>query len=79
MVSQHHFEQVYEQLLVTQPDGSIAPFFFNRNVQTAFADATGIVSFTYTPMTTPVGTWRNVVRCTFGSETLVTSPTFTVP
>ncbi len=23
MVSQHHFEQVYEQLLVTQPDGSI--------------------------------------------------------
>jgi peptide/nickel transport system substrate-binding protein len=25
MVSQHHFEQVYEQLLVTQPDGSIAP------------------------------------------------------
>ena len=43
------------------------------------APATGIVSFTYTPMTTPVGTWRNVVRCTFGSETLVTSPTFTVP
>ena len=25
MVSQHHFEQVYEQLLVTQPDGSITP------------------------------------------------------
>ncbi|HEY3057438.1 MAG TPA: ABC transporter substrate-binding protein [Chloroflexota bacterium] len=25
MVSQHHFEQVYEQLLVTQPDGSVLP------------------------------------------------------
>jgi peptide/nickel transport system substrate-binding protein len=25
MVSQHHFEQVYEQLLTTQPDGSITP------------------------------------------------------
>jgi peptide/nickel transport system substrate-binding protein len=25
MVSQHHFEQVYEQLLVTEPDGSISP------------------------------------------------------
>ena len=25
MVSQHHFEQVYEQLMVTQPDGSIIP------------------------------------------------------
>lgn len=66
-------------MYATQPDGNIAPYFYNWNVLTDISDATGLVSFEYPSLTSPTGTWRNVVRCTSGSETLVVSPTFIVP
>ena len=46
---------------------------------TGITDVTGVLTFSYQPLTSPAGTWRYSVRCTSGNETLVSSPTFTVP
>ena len=48
-------------------------------VMTGITDVTGVLTFSYQPLTSPTGTWRYSVRCTSGNETLVSSPTFTVP
>ena len=69
-------------LWVTRPDGSTAPQFANRGILTVFADQAGSAAFAYTPIspiTSPIGTYRNVVHCTSGAETLGVEPTFTVP
>ena len=66
-------------LWITRPDGTVAAPFSPRGVLTQFADANGNATFSYTPVTSPAGTWQNVVRCAFGSETLVLNVNFTAP
>lgn len=65
-------------MYAVQPNGNFGPAFV-RNIMTSMSDGTGLVSFPYTPVTTPSGTWLNVVRCNSGSETLAVSSQFTVP
>ncbi|HET8567907.1 MAG TPA: hypothetical protein VFM93_02845, partial [Candidatus Limnocylindria bacterium] len=62
-----------------QPDGEMHDYFFRRNVITAISDASGEMSASYPPFSTPSGTWHNVVRCTSGSETSFVYSPFTVP
>ena len=65
-------------MLAYQPDGNLGASFSGAAL-TAISDPTGLVSFTYQPLTSPTGTWRYSIRCTSGSETITVAPTFTVP
>ena len=60
-----------------QPDGNLTVAF--GVILTATSDAAGLLTFSYTPLTSPAGTWLYVVQCTSGSETHTVAPTFTVP
>ena len=61
-----------------QPDNNVSQA-IPGVVMTGITDVTGVLTFSYQPLTSPTGTWRYSVRCTSGNETLVASPTFTVP
>src|SRR5438445_152477 len=61
-----------------QPDNNVSQA-IPGVVMTGITDVTGVLTFSYQPLTSPTGTWRYSVRCTSGNETLVSSPTFTVP